>query len=146
MILFWIGVLTILCYGRWFTRIIWFQQLNFCITCEMCMQTILNPHYFTHMIIMVMVIIIAFEYEIKLESNLISSLQTLLMVALLVLCVSPPLTPLVVSYKLKYIVTSLNKNLHFLLVVVFFYYYESTFYEFIIYPFDVVLMVEKNIP
>jgi len=110
------------------------------------MQTILNPHYFTHMIIMVMVIIIAFEYEIKLESNLISSLQTLLMVALLVLCVSPPLTPLVVSYKLKYIVTSLNKNLHFLLVVVFFYYYESTFYEFIIYPFDVVLMVEKNIP
>jgi hypothetical protein len=55
-------------------------------------QTILNPHYFTHMIIMVMVIMIAFEYEIKLESNLISSLQIVLMVALLFLCVSLPLT------------------------------------------------------
>jgi hypothetical protein len=45
------------------------------------------------MIIMAMVIMIAFEYEIKLESNFISSLQIVLMVALLFLCVSPPLTP-----------------------------------------------------
>ncbi len=61
--------------------------------CEMYMQTILNPHCSTHMIIMAMVIMIAFEYEIKLESNFISSLQIVLMVALLFLCVSPPLTP-----------------------------------------------------
>jgi hypothetical protein len=72
------------------------------------------------MIIKVMVIMIAFEYEIKLESNLISSLQTILMVALLFLCVNPPFTPLVVFYKLKYIITSLHKNLHLLLVVVVF--------------------------
>jgi hypothetical protein len=45
------------------------------------------------MIIMVMVIMIAFEYEIKLENNLISSLQIVLIVALLFLCANLPLTP-----------------------------------------------------
>jgi hypothetical protein len=57
------------------------------------MQTILNPHYSTHMIIIVMVIMIAFEYEIKFENNLISSLQIVLIVALLFLCANLPLTP-----------------------------------------------------
>ncbi len=86
-------MLTILCYGKRFTRIKWFQQLIFCIKCEMYMQTILNPHYSTHMIIIVMVIMIAFEYEIKLENNLISSLQIVLIVALLFLCANLLLTP-----------------------------------------------------
>jgi hypothetical protein len=40
----------------------------------MYMETILNPHYSTNMIIMVIVMAIAFGYEIKLECNLVSSL------------------------------------------------------------------------